>query len=861
MMRIFLSRRGMISPLSAASKRWGERTLESSFTDREVASSQRMIFGVSFMPSSLLLLLLLGALPPMEVAPLPQADPTLEVQLKALEMEPLLTLVVHLDEREQLYSGLKRLAGPLLDGIPKPQELLEQLKLKDVWDLLDLKRPLLIGLGAPNSQSLEEQFNALMNPELFSGFLSVALIPTSKPLKLNDRLVPILGRGAKPISVKGRPELKAWSMRDEYRLVLIPEEGRLRILVENFPSIKAEPWVLPSAQVPKLQSPAALALLSGDYSLAAHLRGDKISQMGLVTGALQGRWALRHVSPEMRAMMSARMISILLRAVIVMDDSAPDFEDHSFLLKGGEAGFQLRQVSSLNAASAPLFQEALQRTLPSLGVKAQEEALAWGSAQLDLSLLLDKGPSPAWLRPGVELQELTRSFSECGVWCLQHTLFRAPLGLLRWLKQEAVRQGRSLPIPGAMAWSLVAVHPHLKLAVALKLPKGSQTDILQALIEAQAARQGEQLIQRVLPHGDHELHLWGLGVDPEPLFEFQASLSEPFKLQVNGAMLKTKLPPALGLLFRGLKDLSWRAHLSGAALINELKIGGERGILTPWAPLNFESLSEGLPNESGGGRCLRIAALDLLKLFELLDSAPPEQRSPLMMQGLNQLNIKCIESSEQRSAMALRGFLVLKFAEVLQGFDDLQGALKLLEQECVAHRAAQVCAQRDKLKAMPTPKASKVEKPLGLKQIPKPLKLEQIPKPLELKDNPDFLEREESPDSPEKEEKQSSKISLKPPTTRSSLSKQQIQRVIRKQLSHFRFCYEQGLMTNPALHGKLSLKLEIAAKGELSKAEAAGSSLEPKVTECILKAAREMRFPETGTLTKVSYPLIFKTEE
>ncbi len=92
-----------------------------------------------------------------------------------------------------------------------------------------------------------------------------------------------------------------------------------------------------------------------------------------------------------------------------------------------------------------------------------------------------------------------------------------------------------------------------------------------------------------------------------------------------------------------------------------------------------------------------------------------------------------------------------------------------------------------------------------------------------------------------------------------SLSKEIIQRVIRRRRNSVRYCYEKALKSNPTLQGKLVLKLIILATGRVTAKIGEDTLKDGKVAECVAKQAARWRFPKPagGGTVVVSYPFMF----
>lgn len=94
---------------------------------------------------------------------------------------------------------------------------------------------------------------------------------------------------------------------------------------------------------------------------------------------------------------------------------------------------------------------------------------------------------------------------------------------------------------------------------------------------------------------------------------------------------------------------------------------------------------------------------------------------------------------------------------------------------------------------------------------------------------------------------------------RGSLSREIIQRVIRRHRNEVRFCYERELSQNPALQGRTSIRFTISATGSVAAAAATNTTagLE-SVAACISQAVRRWTFPAPsgGGIVIVTYPFV-----
>lgn len=100
-------------------------------------------------------------------------------------------------------------------------------------------------------------------------------------------------------------------------------------------------------------------------------------------------------------------------------------------------------------------------------------------------------------------------------------------------------------------------------------------------------------------------------------------------------------------------------------------------------------------------------------------------------------------------------------------------------------------------------------------------------------------------------------------TVTGQLPPEVVQRIVRHNLGRFRRCYEDGLKTSPALHGRVVVKFGIDATGTVTAPTDGGSDLPDKtVVQCIVHGFDKLEFPapEGGTVSVV-YPMVFTAQD
>lgn len=98
-------------------------------------------------------------------------------------------------------------------------------------------------------------------------------------------------------------------------------------------------------------------------------------------------------------------------------------------------------------------------------------------------------------------------------------------------------------------------------------------------------------------------------------------------------------------------------------------------------------------------------------------------------------------------------------------------------------------------------------------------------------------------------------------TVASGLDRDLIAAVIQQHLGQVRFCYEQGLQSDPSLAGRVAVNFTIGGNGLVKAAGVESSSMGSKLVEdCIVMRLRSWKFPlpEGGVDVKVTYPFLLR---
>lgn len=105
------------------------------------------------------------------------------------------------------------------------------------------------------------------------------------------------------------------------------------------------------------------------------------------------------------------------------------------------------------------------------------------------------------------------------------------------------------------------------------------------------------------------------------------------------------------------------------------------------------------------------------------------------------------------------------------------------------------------------------------------------------------------------------KVIPQDPVVVGGLTKDQIQRVVRRNRNAVRYCYEKALQTRPDLEGKVRVKFVVGADGRVLTAAAIESTMGiGEVDACIARQVNQWQFPAVrgGGAVVVTYPFLFR---
>jgi hypothetical protein len=97
-------------------------------------------------------------------------------------------------------------------------------------------------------------------------------------------------------------------------------------------------------------------------------------------------------------------------------------------------------------------------------------------------------------------------------------------------------------------------------------------------------------------------------------------------------------------------------------------------------------------------------------------------------------------------------------------------------------------------------------------------------------------------------------------SVRGTLDKEIIRRIVRRHLNEVKYCYDQALVKQPKLDGRLVAQFTIAGNGQVIASLKSSSTLgSPAVEMCVVNAIKRWEFPAPtgGGLAIVTYPFTF----
>jgi len=97
-------------------------------------------------------------------------------------------------------------------------------------------------------------------------------------------------------------------------------------------------------------------------------------------------------------------------------------------------------------------------------------------------------------------------------------------------------------------------------------------------------------------------------------------------------------------------------------------------------------------------------------------------------------------------------------------------------------------------------------------------------------------------------------------SVRGSLDKDIVRRIVRRHINEVRHCYNQGLVRDPSLAGRVTIDFDVDTAGAVGASKVRETTLpDRKVAACINKAVKRWRFPRPSGSVHISYPFVLGT--
>lgn len=95
-------------------------------------------------------------------------------------------------------------------------------------------------------------------------------------------------------------------------------------------------------------------------------------------------------------------------------------------------------------------------------------------------------------------------------------------------------------------------------------------------------------------------------------------------------------------------------------------------------------------------------------------------------------------------------------------------------------------------------------------------------------------------------------------TTRGGLTRNDIRRVVRRNLAQVRHCYQQQLQSRPDLEGRVAVRFFVSPTGAVTTAGVQQDTVGGgNVAQCVAGKVRQWSFPRSESMTAVTYPFVF----
>lgn len=754
----------------------------------------------------LLCLLLLGCQPTLAPAPtaITQPDATLEAQILSLGEAP---LVVVLDPSG--WSAASNLLISLMKGLPGADVVQAFTSPAAVvhshFDTplagLDPQRPILAALWEPSVVGPPGALAALLPLDRpATGFRHTFLLPATDPDALVASITQAAGKGEQE---QGFTRIPHTLGELRYRLTVAGASVRAEVITDGpFPADAAPAPAQPSLAVRLLATPGG----AGGVLVRPRMAARALA----LRGVHQVAQALAYVDVPHRDEILARGVAEALKATETMDVAQPELGEYAVRLAADETGLSFTGVIGLTTRGHEVLTAGRAGTTPLF-------AHGPGTLSLDLRFDVSAATERAWPAFSAPWKEVAQHFMECGSTCFVSWVFQAPFGLSRVGLAALPAEQRP-----AVQSVQVLLDEHLALAFGLAAPSPGFAAIWPAPAEVHA-----------VPVGNAAGLLVGFGRDPRTLFRSEAPPPEgllldgpalagaPWPMPRRGPIddapprqMRPALPEEVGTFLKRSGQIRLEGALAEGALTWRLHLAPERK--TPPALVALTGAPTPLPPEpTPAARCLTAASGALVRGLIAYSEVPPEQRRVLVAAATQEM---------QRDLDCARG----------------EPGLVAAADGLVRQRAA-----FEKIVAQPPEPAP------GLEGGTEPVRYFIAPPSI------GTLGRGSVDPPPVRAIEPGGGDIVEPvQDTRTA-----IQMTMRRNVAKFRYCYQQALMKNPKLQGRVTLKLDVDAQGRVTTAKATGD-LGDDVPACIEKVAKSLVFPALPEgPTSVTYPFHFQSVE
>ena len=590
-------------------------------------------------------------------------------------------VVVVLDPREWskirafVDSNKAHLGGPgqaIVQGMSAPKTFLESMAaargVPNLVDTLDGDRPVVFGLFQPvldGTPGLGAQMSPVGQVPI-PGIRHEALIPTRDAKGLIKALGTLLDGVSKRQGDQWKRGPFSVGLRDDGDIV------RVMVLSHNFQPDEANTTPLwPTARTPSLRTPALAKLTSGGAPVSALIRPWRVRGVAVTQGLYNAVEALRHAPPEVRQVMMAMGLSLVLSGEGLILSSRPEYDDHAVAVIPSGHGLTIDMVSSLTPRGRDIHQAGVADVMRyPLKKQAVVEAIVGFNFPAAVKAV---GPDPIFPNHPSDT-DVANAIRECGPGCIVHAFTRVPWASFAAAAGGPQRRAKFIgqfPRGGQIAVldSKDGAAPEAFAAV-LTVPNEFKIKTFPPL--KKLAKTVDVALESI---GKRKVLLVSQGVDPKTVFDltqpktpeqlFAVSVAERF---INHAPVD-HIPPAR-ILTKAISSVDIDARLAANGRSVNWRLDMESGpspapTRTESADLKWASPIMGY-EKTEGDACLLAALKETQLAFAIVGSAPADQRWTLFDRSrvAAEPHLKCAEKipATAKAAAGLRAQIKLLVA-------------------------------------------------------------------------------------------------------------------------------------------------------------------------------------------------------